>query len=67
MAIHLSNFVFGGEVIHAFSLALIVGVLIGTYSSIFVASTTALALGVSKADLMPAATGSEGESGRTEP
>lgn len=63
----VSLFVFGGEVIHAFSLALIVGVLIGTYSSIFVASTTALALGVSKADLMPAATGSEGESGRTEP
>ena len=63
----VSLFVFGGEVIHAFSLALIVGVLIGTYSSIFVASTTALALGVSKADLMPAATGGEGESGRTQP
>ena len=63
----VSLFVFGGEVIHAFSLALIVGVLIGTYSSIFVASTTALALGVSKADLMPAASGGEGESGRTQP
>lgn len=50
----VSLFVFGGEVIHAFSLALIVGVLVGTYSSIFVASTAALALGVSKADLMPA-------------
>ena len=62
----LSLFVFGGEVIHAFSLALIVGVLIGTYSSIFVASTTALALGVSKADLLPAATGGEGESGRSQ-
>jgi preprotein translocase subunit SecF len=63
----VSLFVFGGEVIHAFSLALIVGVLIGTYSSIFVASTTALALGVSKADLMPAASGGEDESGRTQP
>ena len=63
----VSLFLFGGEVIHAFSLALIVGVLIGTYSSIFVASTTALALGVSKADLMPAASGSEGESGSTQP
>jgi len=31
-------FIFGGEVIHDFSLALILGVLIGTYSSIFVAS-----------------------------
>jgi preprotein translocase SecF subunit len=31
-------FLFGGEVIHAFSFAMIIGVLIGTYSSIFVAS-----------------------------
>lgn len=31
-------FLFGGEVIHDFSLALILGVIIGTYSSIFVAS-----------------------------
>ncbi|MBD3386820.1 protein translocase subunit SecF [candidate division KSB1 bacterium] len=31
-------FIFGGEVIHNFSFALIIGVLIGTYSSIFVAS-----------------------------
>jgi len=47
-------FVFGGEVIHDFALALIVGVVVGTYSSIYVASTVTLALGVSKADLMPA-------------
>lgn len=33
-----SLFFFGGEVIHDFSLALLVGVLVGTYSSIFVAS-----------------------------
>lgn len=63
----VSLFVFGGEVIHAFSLALIVGVVIGTYSSIFVASTTALALGVSKSDLMPVARGGENDAGRTEP
>ncbi len=44
--------VFGGEIIHAFSLALIVGVLVGTYSSIYVASSLVLALGVSTADLM---------------
>jgi preprotein translocase subunit SecF len=50
----VSLFVFGGEVIHAFSRALILGVVVGTYSSIYVASTAALALGVSKADLMPA-------------
>ena len=46
-------FVFGGELIHAFSTALIVGVIVGTYSSMYVASSTVLALGVSKADLMP--------------
>ncbi|NIR28636.1 MAG: protein translocase subunit SecF [Gammaproteobacteria bacterium] len=46
-------FLLGGELIHSFSTALIVGVVVGTYSSIYVASTAALALGVSKADLMP--------------
>jgi preprotein translocase subunit SecF len=58
----VSLFVFGGEVIHAFSLALILGVLVGTYSSIYVASTATLALGVSKEDLMtPKAEGKEGD------
>ena len=46
-------YILGGELIHAFATALIVGVLIGTYSSMFVASTSALVLGVSKIDLMP--------------
>ncbi len=48
-----SLFFFGGEVIHGFATALIIGVLVGTYSSIYVASTAVLMLGVSKADLMP--------------
>lgn len=43
----------GGELIAGFAVALIIGVLVGTYSSIFVASATALALGVSKEDLIP--------------
>ena len=46
-------FVVGGELIHSFSTALLLGVIIGTYSSIYIASASALALGVSKADLMP--------------
>ena len=46
-------FLVGGEIIHGFSTALIIGVLIGTYSSIFVASPVTLALGISKDDLMP--------------
>lgn len=62
-----SLFVFGGEVIHAFAMALIVGVLVGTYSSIFVASTTALALGVSKSDLMPPPRTEENGAGSTPP
>jgi preprotein translocase subunit SecF len=49
----LALFFLGGEIIHAFAFALIVGVFIGTYSSIFVAGSTTLALGISKADLMP--------------
>ncbi|MCC5796371.1 MAG: protein translocase subunit SecF [Methylophaga sp.] len=49
----LSLLFFGGEVIHAFAIALMIGVLIGTYSSIYVASAAILAMGVSKADLMP--------------
>jgi preprotein translocase subunit SecF len=49
-----SLFVFGGEVIHAFSIALLLGIIIGTYSSIYIASNTILFMGVSKADLMPA-------------
>ena len=48
----LSLFFLGGPMIHGFSLALILGVLVGTYSSIYVASTAALALGITKEDLM---------------
>jgi len=45
-------FIFGGDIIHSFAFTLIVGVLVGTYSSIFVASTVLLRLGVSKYDLL---------------
>jgi preprotein translocase subunit SecF len=44
--------VFGGEMIHGFALALIVGVVVGTYSSIYVAASSLILLGVSKEDLM---------------
>ena len=49
----LALFLLGGGIIHDFAFALLVGIVIGTYSSIYVASTAALMLGVSKADLMP--------------
>ena len=55
-------FLFGGKIIHGFATALIFGVLIGTYSSIYVASPLTLALGVSRADLMPVKKEGEGES-----
>ena len=45
-------FFFGGEIIHGFAFTLIIGVVVGTYSSIYVASTVLLLLGVSKFDLM---------------
>lgn len=46
-------FFLGGELIHSFSLALIVGIVVGTYSSIYVASTVALALKITSTSLMP--------------
>lgn len=48
-------FLIGGPSIHAFALALIVGILIGTYSSIYVAGSLAIVLGLSRKDLMVAA------------
>ena len=45
-------FFFGGEIINGFSFTLITGVIIGTYSSIYVASTVLLLLRVSKFDLL---------------
>jgi len=49
----IALFIFGGELIHGFATALIIGVIVGTYSSIYVATSTALMLGVTKQDLMP--------------
>jgi preprotein translocase subunit SecF len=49
----LALFLLGGEIIHGFALVLLVGIIVGTYSSIYVASSAVLSLGVSKEDLMP--------------
>ena len=49
----LCLFFLGGEAISGFALALVVGVIIGTYSSIYIASASALALNVSSTDLIP--------------
>ncbi len=45
-------FFIGGETIHNFSLALIIGVLVGTYSSIYVAANVMLAMNITKEDLI---------------
>ena len=44
----VSLFVLGGDVIRGFVFAMIWGVLVGTYSSVFVASSTLLSLGVKR-------------------
>ena len=45
-------FFFGGEIIHGFATALIIGVVIGTYSSIYIASATLLYMNIHKQDFM---------------
>lgn len=44
---------FGGEALRPFSLALLIGIIVGTYSSIYVAGALALDLGLSQRDLIP--------------
>ncbi|OUS25098.1 protein-export membrane protein SecF [Thalassotalea sp. 42_200_T64] len=56
----LALFFKGGALIHGFATALLFGIIVGTYSSIYVASTVALALGISKEDLIPEVIEKEG-------
>ena len=56
-------FVLGGEVIHSFAEALLLGIMIGTYSSIYVASSAVLFMGGSKEDLLPPVKESDQEIG----
>lgn len=50
----VSLFFFGGEALHGFATALIIGIVIGTYSSIYVAGALAVKLGLSRQDMLPA-------------
>lgn len=50
----LALFFYGGPMIHGFATALIIGIVVGTYSSIYVAGAMAVALGLSRSDLLPA-------------
>lgn len=49
----LALFFLGGELIHSFSLAMIIGIVIGTYSSIYVAGALALVMGLNRKDFLP--------------
>lgn len=51
----------GGEMIRGFAVAFLIGIVIGTYSSVYVASMAALTLGISKENLMPVKKEGEGE------
>ncbi len=57
----LALYFLGGAAIEGFSLALIIGVLVGTYSTIYIATAIAVWLGVSRADLLPTPAVKEGE------
>ncbi|MCK7578469.1 MAG: protein translocase subunit SecF [Chromatiales bacterium] len=46
-------YVLGGETINGFALALIIGVLVGTYSTIYIATASVIWLGLSRDDLLP--------------
>lgn len=53
LCVVVALFVYGGETIHGFALALIIGIVIGTYSSIYVAGALAVALGLDRKDFVP--------------
>jgi len=48
----ISLFFFGGEIIHGFAFALIIGVIVGTYSSIYIASSTLMMMNIHKQDFL---------------
>jgi preprotein translocase subunit SecF len=52
MLVLLALFFIGGELIHNFAIALMIGVGIGTYSSIYVAATVMLGFNVDREDLL---------------
>jgi preprotein translocase subunit SecF len=57
----IALFMKGGTMIHGFALALLIGITVGTYSSIYVASALALKLGITREHLMPPQVEKEGE------
>ncbi|GAA5191039.1 protein translocase subunit SecF [Ferrimonas gelatinilytica] len=56
----IALFALGGSMIHGFATALLLGIGVGTYSSIYVASYTSIALGITKEHMMPVVIEKEG-------
>ncbi|WP_019613435.1 protein translocase subunit SecF [Psychromonas ossibalaenae] len=56
----VSLFIFGGALIHGFATALLIGIFVGTYSSIYVASSSAIRLGISRDHMIPEVVEKEG-------
>lgn len=54
LVVVIALFLFGGEMLRGFSLALIIGIVVGTYSSIYVAGSLAVAMGLNRTHLLPA-------------
>ncbi len=53
LCVVVALFIYGGETIHGFALALMIGILVGTYSSIYVAGALAIVMGLDKKDFLP--------------
>ncbi|ROU01552.1 protein translocase subunit SecF [Marinobacter sp. R17] len=67
LVVLLALFLLGGEAIHNFSIALLIGILVGTYSSIYVAANLLIMMGVSREDLVvPAKEGAAGQQSEEE-
>lgn len=60
LAVLLSLLLFGGDALHGFALALTIGTVVGTFSSIYVAAAIALWMGVQREDLLPTVVQKEG-------
>jgi len=54
LVVVLSLCIFGGAMIHSFALALVIGIVVGTYSSIYVAGALAVAVGLDRRHFLPA-------------
>lgn len=56
LSVVVALFIFGGEVLHGFSLALMIGIIVGTYSSIYVAGALSILMGLDRKHLLPPST-----------